>query len=97
MDVENERTSSSDERSGTLESDVGTEVYKELLEAFLTHLSLQAVELDSAAANGDVTSAQYVAHQIKGTATSFGAMRLDEIAHQILAMEADSERFCGTW
>jgi HPt (histidine-containing phosphotransfer) domain-containing protein len=87
MDVENESKPSSDEALGTLESDVGSEVYRELLEAFLSHLSLQAVELGSAAADGDVAAAQYVAHQIKGTASSFGATRLDEVAHRILATE----------
>jgi HPt (histidine-containing phosphotransfer) domain-containing protein len=88
MDVKNESKPSSDEALGSLESDVGSEVYRELLEAFLAHLSLQAVELGIAAADGDVVAAQYVAHQIKGTATSFGATRLDEVAHHILVMEA---------
>ena len=89
MDVENRSTSSSDEAPGTLENDVGSEVYKEVLEAFLIHLSLQAVELDAAGADCDVAAAQFVAHQIKGTATSFGATRLDEVAQHLLAIEAD--------
>ena len=37
-----------------LESDVGPEVYQELLAAFLAHLSLQVVELNTAVANEDV-------------------------------------------
>ena len=89
MDVENESSQSSAEHVGTLESDVGTEVYNELLDAFLTHLSLQAVELDVAAADGDVSSAQSVAHQIKGTATSFGAKDLDELARRVLVIESN--------
>lgn len=73
----------------TLESDVGPEVYRDLLGAFLTHLSQQAVDLDTAAANGDLLAAQCVAHQIKGSALSFGAVRLDEIASRLLGMQGD--------
>ncbi len=72
---------------GTLEDDVGPEVYQELLAAFLAHLSTQVVELDTAAVNQDVPAAQYVAHQMKGTATSFGATRLDELARRVLQMD----------
>ena len=89
MDVEHEHRASSHGPPGTLESDVGPEVYKSLLESFLTHLSLQAVELETAAAFGDVAAAQGVAHQIKGTATSFGAGRLDELAERVMAMDSD--------
>ncbi len=89
MDVEHEHKASSHLPPGPLESDVGPEVYKELLESFLTHLSLQAVELGTAAAAGDVAAAQGVAHQIKGTATSFGAGRLDELAQRVMAMDGD--------
>ncbi len=87
MDVEREHTASSHRPSGTLESDVGPEIYKDLLESFLAHLSLQAVELGTAAAHRDVAAAQDVAHQIKGTAMSFGAERLDELAQRVMAMD----------
>ena len=86
-DVENERSLAPAEVPGTLESDVGPEVYRELLTSFLTHLSLQIDELDAAAVKGDVPAAQYVAHQIKGTAPSFGAARLDELARRVLQMD----------
>jgi HPt (histidine-containing phosphotransfer) domain-containing protein len=71
----------------TLESDVGPEVYQELLASFRAHLLVQVVELRSAAATGDVAAAQYVAHQMKGTAPSFGALRLDDLAHRLLGIQ----------
>jgi HPt (histidine-containing phosphotransfer) domain-containing protein len=73
----------------TLESDVGPEVYQDLLGAFLAHLSQQVVDLNAAAANRDVLAAQCVAHQIKGTASSFGAVVLDELADRMLALQGD--------
>ena len=72
--------------AGTLESDVGPEVYQELLTSFRAHLLVQVVELRSAARTGDVAAAQYVAHQFKGTASSFGAVRLDGLAHRLLGI-----------
>jgi len=86
-DVENEMDRTADETRGTLESDVGPEVYNELHAAFLAHLSLQVVDLGTAAANRDVPAAQFVAHQMKGTALSFGAARLDELAKRVLRMD----------
>ena len=73
--------------AGTLEGDVGPEVYKELLTSFRTHLLVQVVELRAAATAGDVVAAQYVAHQIKGTAPSFGAARLDGLARRLLGIQ----------
>ncbi len=73
----------------SLESDVGPEVYQDLLGAFLAHLSQQVVDLDTAAANGDLLAAQRVAHQIKGTASSFGAMRLDELADRLHDLQGE--------
>ena len=89
-DVENERSPASRAAPGTLESDVGPEVYQELLASFLAHLSVQKAELDRRRrADGDVAAAQYVAHQIKGTALSFGAVRLDELAQRVLHIDGD--------
>ncbi len=84
MDVEYENRSTLDQPRSSLEDDVGPEVYGELLTSFLSHLSLQRVELNDAAKNGHVEAAQYVAHQIKGTALSFGAFGLDELANRLL-------------
>lgn len=68
----------------TVESDVGSEVYQELLASFLQYLPLQLAELRNAAGVGDVPAARYVAHQLMGTAPSFGAVHLDELARRLL-------------
>ena len=86
--VEKQRNPAPAETPWTIESDVGSEVYQELLASFLLHLSLQLIELNDAAALGDVPGAQYVAHQIKGTAPSFGAARLDELAQRVLGIDS---------
>jgi HPt (histidine-containing phosphotransfer) domain-containing protein len=88
--VDNEMAPTLDETPGTLESDVGPDVYRELLESFVAHLSLQVITLNAAVDDGDVPVAQGVAHQIKGTASSFGATRLDELSKRVLQM-ADTE------
>jgi HPt (histidine-containing phosphotransfer) domain-containing protein len=88
--MDNEMAPTLDETPGTLESDVGPEVYQELLASFVAHLSLQVSRLNAAADESDVAAAQGVAHQIKGTASSFGATRLDELAKRVLQM-ADTE------
>jgi HPt (histidine-containing phosphotransfer) domain-containing protein len=79
-----------DETPGTLERDVGPEVYQELLASFVAHLSLQVITLNAAVHDRDVAAARGVAHQIKGTASSFGATRLDQLAGRVLQM-ADTE------
>jgi HPt (histidine-containing phosphotransfer) domain-containing protein len=78
---------------GTLEKDVGSEAYQQLLGTFLGHLSQQLVDLKDAAAVGDVAAARYVAHQINGTAPSFGAVRLDELADRVLQVGRDQGDF----
>ena len=80
----------------TLETDVGTEVYRELLEAFLTLLSVQLVDLSTAVAQRDVSAAQFVCHQIKGTASSFGAMRLDELANGVMQLDDTGAELLGS-
>lgn len=77
------------DRVGTLESDLGPEVYRELLTAFLSQLTAQRADLNDAAAVGDVPAARYVAHQIKGTALSFGAVHLYELADRVLRLGGD--------
>lgn len=84
------------EAVSTLEDDVGSEVYQELLTAFLAQLSIQVAELNAAANAHDVAAAQYVAHQIKGTASSFGATRLDELAKRTLRMDPDQVELLRT-
>jgi HPt (histidine-containing phosphotransfer) domain-containing protein len=76
---------------GTLEADVGPEMYPELLAAFLEYLSPQVAELNDSAAVGDVPAAQYVAHQIKGTASSFGALHLEGLAVRVLQMDPNQD------
>ena len=67
-------------------------MYQELLESFLAQLSVQRVELGTAAKEQDVLAAQSVAHQIKGTASSFGAVRLDELSNRLMQLDgADVE------
>lgn len=84
-DMAGPESTASDE--ATLEGDVGPEVYQELLASFRAHLLVQVVELRAAATTGDVSAAQYVAHQIKGTAPSFGAVRLDDLARRLLGIQ----------
>jgi HPt (histidine-containing phosphotransfer) domain-containing protein len=101
MDVERERKQDPEALTSpdsnvsvltTLESDVGSEVYQDLLGSFLAQLSVQRVELGAAAREQDVLAAQFVAHQIKGTASSFGAVRLDALATQLMELDgADVE------
>jgi HPt (histidine-containing phosphotransfer) domain-containing protein len=89
-DVEHESsTPPLDDSPGTLADDVGPEVYAEILSSFLSHLQFQRIELGVACADCDVAAAQLVAHQIKGTALSFGAVRLDELAERLLQIEGD--------
>jgi HPt (histidine-containing phosphotransfer) domain-containing protein len=76
---------------GTLEGDVGPQVYRELLALFLAHLSEQVASLNDSASTGDVPAAQYVAHQIKGTASSFGALHLEGLALRVLEMEPNQD------
>jgi HPt (histidine-containing phosphotransfer) domain-containing protein len=66
-------------------------MYKELLAAFLSHLSFHRSELSAALAQDDIASAQGVAHQIKGTASSFGAGRLDGVARRLLDIDAGEQ------
>jgi len=73
----------------TLESDVGSEVYKELLAEFLDHFPLYLSGLHNAAFMKDVPAARYVAHQIKGNALSFGAIKLDGLAGRLLRVGKD--------
>jgi HPt (histidine-containing phosphotransfer) domain-containing protein len=77
---------------GSIESEIGSEAYARLLEAFLHAFPLQLAELRSAAAAGDLPGVRYVAHQLKGNATSFGAVHLDELADQVLRIPRDQ---CG--
>jgi HPt (histidine-containing phosphotransfer) domain-containing protein len=68
------------------ERDVGPILYQELRKDFIEQLSPQLGQLTVAAAAGDAKAARVVAHQLKGTAPSFGAIDLDRLAAQLLAM-----------
>jgi HPt (histidine-containing phosphotransfer) domain-containing protein len=82
--------------ASTLESDVGTEVYQELLAAFMDSLTLTIVELSRAAALGDVPAARYIGHQIVGTAAGFGAVELGELAQRLLWTGSDQKAQLGS-
>lgn len=73
----------------TLERDVGPELYQQLLAAFLGQFPHQLADLSRAAAVGDVPAARYVAHQLKGSAASFGAGPLDRLADRMLLVGRD--------
>jgi HPt (histidine-containing phosphotransfer) domain-containing protein len=77
---------------GSLEGDLGAKVYDQLVAAFLGDLSLAVALLGVAAAAGDIPAARYVAHQIKGTAPSFGAAHLDELAERLLQIGRDERQ-----
>jgi HPt (histidine-containing phosphotransfer) domain-containing protein len=90
--MEPERSLPPEDRTvGALESDVGPEAYQQLLADFLGHLPLQVAELHNAAAAADIPAARYVAHQIKGTAPSFGALHLDELADRLLRIARNQQ------
>ena len=74
---------------GSLENDVGPEMHQQLLAAFLGHLPPQLAKLHNAAVGEDFLAARYVAHQIKGTAPSFGATHLEELADRLLHIGRD--------
>ncbi len=95
-DVGYKRSLSLDGSPETLEHDVGPELYQELLAAFLSHLSLQRIELNDAVANEDVALGQDVAHQIKGIALSFGAARLDVLAKRLLDIDVDQRELLSS-
>lgn len=68
--------------------EVGPELYRELVTDFRDQLAVQMAELRAAALLGDVASARRVAHQLKGTAPSFGALDIDRLADRLLALAA---------
>jgi HPt (histidine-containing phosphotransfer) domain-containing protein len=82
-------TRSGNDGAGTLEGDVGSDVYQDLLGSFLRQLPLQLTDLRDAAEITDVVAARYVAHQIKGVALNFGAVHLDELAERLLLIARD--------
>ncbi|MBA2272474.1 MAG: Hpt domain-containing protein [Actinobacteria bacterium] len=84
----NDRTLTHD-GAGTLESDLGPEVYQELLAGFLSHLTSQVADLENAARIGGVPAARSVAHQIKSIASSFRAVHLNELTDHLLRLDGD--------
>jgi signal transduction histidine kinase/CheY-like chemotaxis protein/HPt (histidine-containing phosphotransfer) domain-containing protein len=68
---------------GNLEREIGPEAYARLFAVFLASIPPRLNELNDAVAAGDMQTVRYVAHNLKGTAASFGATRLGELAHQI--------------
>jgi HPt (histidine-containing phosphotransfer) domain-containing protein len=96
MDLGSRQNMSGGGAAGTLETDVGPEVYRQLLERFLRNLPGLLADLNSAAQAGDVPAARYVAHQIKGSALSFGALSLDELAWRVLWLGEDQGHLLPT-
>jgi HPt (histidine-containing phosphotransfer) domain-containing protein len=74
---------------GSLESDIGSLAYAELLDEFITRLPRQVVSLKAAAATGDLPWARYVGHELMGTARDFGAPDLDHLARRLLTVDQD--------
>ncbi|MBA3349236.1 MAG: Hpt domain-containing protein [Actinobacteria bacterium] len=87
--AQNKNATGGGDGAGPLENDLGPEVYRELLTDFLSHLTSQLAAIKDAAATGDVPAARRMAHQIKGTALSFGAVHLDELADRLLRLDPD--------
>jgi HPt (histidine-containing phosphotransfer) domain-containing protein len=81
-----------DNRGATLESKIGSSAYREQLTEFVAQLPHQVIDLEAASAMGDVAGARYVAHQLKGTALSFGATELDALAERILLIDRDQHQ-----
>jgi HPt (histidine-containing phosphotransfer) domain-containing protein len=75
--------------AGSVGYDLGATQYEHLVAAFLGDLALEVALLGDAAAVGDIPAARYVAHQIKGTAPSFGAADLEELADRVLQIPRD--------
>jgi len=72
--------------------DLCAKEYEHLVAAFLGELALEVALLVDAAAVGDIPAARYVAHQIKGTAPSFGAADLEELADRVLQIARDQSQ-----
>jgi len=75
--------------AGSVAYDLGAKEYEHLVAAFLGELALEVALLVDAAAVGDIPAARYVAHQIKGTAPSFCAADLEELADRVLQIARD--------
>jgi signal transduction histidine kinase/HPt (histidine-containing phosphotransfer) domain-containing protein/ActR/RegA family two-component response regulator len=82
--------------AGKLEQEIGAEAYARLFGVFLASVPPRLAELINAVAAGDMETVRHVAHNLKGTAASFGAVRLGELAElierQLRAEERDELR-----
>jgi HPt (histidine-containing phosphotransfer) domain-containing protein len=76
----------------TVEEDLGRELYRELHGDFLAQLPSQVSALKDAGKAGDVSAARFVAHQLTGTAPSFGASALNDLAVCVLGLQVDQSR-----
>jgi PAS domain S-box-containing protein len=63
--------------------DVGRENAGPVIDAFIGELEAQAVVLDGAAAENDLEAMGQYAHRLKGSAASFGALRLSDVSAAI--------------
>jgi signal transduction histidine kinase/CheY-like chemotaxis protein/HPt (histidine-containing phosphotransfer) domain-containing protein len=69
--------------AGKLELEIGSEAYARLFGVFLASVPPRLAELVNAVAAGDMATVRHVAHNLKGTSASFGAVRLGELAERI--------------
>jgi Hpt domain len=76
----------------TVEKDLGPELYRELHSDFLALLPSQVLTLRDAGKAGDVLAARFVAHQLSGTAPSFGARALNDLAVCVLGLQVGQGR-----
>jgi CheY-like chemotaxis protein/HPt (histidine-containing phosphotransfer) domain-containing protein len=70
---------------GVLKAHVGDDpaILRDLLGHFLSNAKLQAAELRSACAGGDATQAAAIAHKLKSSSRSVGALALGELCAEI--------------
>jgi signal transduction histidine kinase/CheY-like chemotaxis protein/HPt (histidine-containing phosphotransfer) domain-containing protein len=78
--------------AGKLELEIGPEAYARLFGIFLASVPPRLAQLINAVTSGDMETVRHVAHNLKGTAASFGAVRLGEIAELIERQLREEER-----
>jgi HPt (histidine-containing phosphotransfer) domain-containing protein len=76
----------------TVEKDLGPKLYRELHSDFLALLPTQVLALQDADKAGDLLAARFVAHQLSGTAPSFGARALNDLAVCVLGLQVGQGR-----
>jgi PAS domain S-box-containing protein len=78
---------------GTLEIEIGADVYARLFVVFADSLPKRLAEIKAATKAGDLQAARLVAHNLTGTSASFGAHRIGQLADQIVNLqEGESDK-----